>query len=107
MSKYTKHSDNIQKRKVTAGEVNAVFRSAAESHLSGVLDFTDQPIVSSDMKGNPASCLFDSLATLVTDDVLLKVIGWYEQGGGISNRIVDLIAEVGPRGARTGERRNR
>jgi glyceraldehyde 3-phosphate dehydrogenase len=93
------------KRKVTAGEVNAVFRSAAESHLAGVLDYTDQPIVSSDMKGNPASCLFDSLATLVTDDVLLKVIGWYEQGGGISNRIVDLIAEVGPRGARTGERR--
>jgi len=95
------------KRKVTAGEVNAVFRSAAESHLSGVLDFTDQPIVSSDMKGNPASCLFDSLATLVTDDVLLKVIGWYEQGGGISNRIVDLIAEVGPRGVQKGERRNR
>ena len=87
--------------------MNAVFRSAAESHLAGVLDFTDQPIVSSDMKGNPASCLFDSLATLVTDDVLLKVIGWYEQGGGISNRIVDLIAEVGPQGARSGERRTR
>ena len=95
------------KQKVNAGEINAVFRSAAETHLQGILDFTDQPIVSSDMKGNTASCLFDSLATLVTDDVLLKVIGWYEQGGGISNRIVDLIAKVGPKGTRAGERRTR
>ena len=93
------------KRPVKASEVNEVFRSASQTILKGVLDFTDQPIVSSDMNGNPASCLFDSLATLVTDDVLLKVIGWYEQGGGISNRIVDLISQVGPQSTTSGDRR--
>ncbi|NCG56513.1 MAG: type I glyceraldehyde-3-phosphate dehydrogenase [Proteobacteria bacterium] len=93
------------KRPVKASEVNEVFRSASQTILKGVLDFTDQPIVSSDMNGNPASCLFDSLATLVTDGVLLKVIGWYEQGGGISNRIVDLISQVGPQITASGDRR--
>jgi glyceraldehyde 3-phosphate dehydrogenase len=95
------------KRTVTAGEVNEVFRSAADSIHDGILSFTDQPIVSSDIAGSSASCVFDSLATLVTDDILLKVIGWYEQGGGISHRIVELATRLGPKASSGGERKNR
>ncbi|MGE4618465.1 MAG: glyceraldehyde 3-phosphate dehydrogenase NAD-binding domain-containing protein [Planctomycetota bacterium] len=92
------------KKSVVAAEINEVFRSAAGSIHKGILSFTDQPIVSSDIAGNSASCVFDSLATLVTDDVLLKVIGWYEQGGGISHRIVELLAQMGPKSSQSGER---
>ncbi len=94
-------------KSVTAEEVNEIFRSAAGSIHRGILDYTDQPIVSSDIAGNSASCIFDSLATLVTDGILLKVIGWYEQGGGISHRIVDLVAQLGPKVTTDGERRHR
>ncbi|PCJ11165.1 MAG: hypothetical protein COB10_09815, partial [Planctomycetota bacterium] len=75
--------------------------------LDGILSFTDQPIVSSDIAGSSASCVFDSLATLVTDDILLKVIGWYEQGGGLSHRIVELATRLGPKASSGGERKNR
>ena len=95
------------KKTVTAGEVNEVFRSAADSIHDGILSFTDQPIVSSDIAGSSASCVFDSLATLVTDDILLKVIGWYEQGGGLSHRIVELATRLGPKASSGGERKNR
>ena len=95
------------KKTVTAAEVNEVFRSAADSIHDGILSFTDQPIVSSDIVGNSASCVFDSLATLVTDDILLKVIGWYEQGGGFSHRIVELVAQLGMKTTDEGERRSR
>lgn len=95
------------KKPVQADEVNEIFRSAAGSVHKGILSYTDQPIVSSDIAGNSSSCVFDSLATLVTDDILLKVIGWYEQGGGISHRIVELVAQLGPLAATGGERRNR
>jgi len=94
------------KRPVEAAEVNEVFRSAAASIHKGYLSYTDQPIVSSDIGGNPASCVFDSLATLVTDGVLLKVLGWYEQGGGISHRIVELAARIGSKSPAAGERRD-
>ena len=61
-----------------------------------VLDFTDEPIVSSDAIGSPASCIFDSQATMVTGS-MVKTIGWYEQGGGLASRIVDVIEQLGPR----------
>jgi len=93
------------KRPVVAAEVNEVFRSAAASIHKGYLSYTDQPIVASDIGGNPASCVFDSLGTLVTDGVLLKVLGWYEQGGGISHRIVELAARIGSKSPAAGERR--
>jgi len=86
-------------RKVEITAVNEVFRSAASSVLRGVLDFTEQPIVSSDVVDNPKSCVFDSLATMAVGGDLVKVLGWYAQGGGIAHRVVEVAAEMGPRRA--------
>lgn len=87
-------------RKVEVTAVNEVFRSAAASVLRGVLDFTEQPIVSSDVIDSPKSCVFDSLATMLVGGDLVKVLGWYAQGGGLAHRIVEEAAALGPRAAR-------
>lgn len=97
----------VQRRPCTAQGVNEVFRSAAQSVLQEVLEFTDQPIVSSDAAGSPASCVFDSLATTVVDGSLVKTLGWYAQGVGLAHRIVETVAGCTPpsgvrRGAREG-----
>ncbi|MGA1202685.1 MAG: type I glyceraldehyde-3-phosphate dehydrogenase [Planctomycetota bacterium] len=92
-------------RSVTPVEVNEVFRSASASTLREILDFTEQPIVSSDVAGSDRSCVFDSLATMVVGGDLVKVIGWYAQGGGLASRIVEVAAMLGPR-AGHGDRRN-
>lgn len=80
------------KRAIAPGEINEVFRSAAASVSRHLLDFTDDPIVSSDVAGSTASCTFDSLATMVVEADMAKTIGWYEQGGGLAHRIVEAIA---------------
>ena len=73
-------------------EINAAFKDASDSgSLSGVLDFSDRPLVSSDIVGNPASCVFDSGLTMTMDN-LVKVSGWYDNEWGYSNRLVDLVA---------------
>ena len=73
-------------------EINAAFKGASESGaLSGVLDFSDRPLVSSDIVGNPASCVFDSGLTMTMDN-LVKVSGWYDNEWGYSNRLVDLVS---------------
>ncbi|HIN79568.1 MAG TPA: aldehyde dehydrogenase, partial [Planctomycetes bacterium] len=77
-------------------EINEIFRSAASTTLEEVLDFTEQPIVSSDIEGSQFSCTFDSLATMIVDGQLLKCLGWYDQGGGLSYRIVELLGNLGP-----------
>ncbi len=86
-------------RKTSVEEVNAAFAAAAAGALSGVLVYTDEPIVSSDIVGSPASCTFDSKMTMVQpiDDEksLVKVFGWYDNEWGYSNRLVDLTARVG------------
>jgi glyceraldehyde 3-phosphate dehydrogenase len=82
-------------RDVTAEEVNEAFRAAATSGpLAGVLVYTADPIVSSDIVGSPASCTFDSLLTMVIGS-LVKVFGWYDNEWGYSSRLVDLAAIVG------------
>jgi len=86
-------------QKVEIEAVNEVFRSSAASVLRGVLDFTDQPIVSSDVVDSPKSCVFDSLATMNVGGDLVKVLGWYAQGGGLAHRVVEVAAELAPRGA--------
>jgi len=91
-------------RSATAVEVNEIFHSAASSTLRGVLDYTEQPIVSSDIEDSPRSCVFDSLATMVVGGDLIKVLGWYAQGGGLAHRIVEAAAQLGPQGTR-GDRR--
>jgi glyceraldehyde 3-phosphate dehydrogenase len=80
-------------REVTAEEVNAAYRAAADGPLKGYLHFTSDPIVSSDIVGTPYSCVFDSLLTMAAGDQV-KVIGWYDNEWGYSNRLADLTAHV-------------
>ncbi|HEX6392959.1 MAG TPA: type I glyceraldehyde-3-phosphate dehydrogenase [Acidimicrobiales bacterium] len=85
----------ILNRETTVEEINEAFRAAAESGpLSKVLVYTEDPIVSSDIVGSPASCTFDSLLTM-TMGSLVKVFGWYDNEWGYSNRLVDLARIVG------------
>jgi glyceraldehyde 3-phosphate dehydrogenase len=81
-------------REVTADEVNAAYRAAADGPLKGYLQYTADPIVSSDIVRSPYSCTFDSLLTMATGDQV-KVIGWYDNEWGYSNRLADLTAMVG------------
>ncbi len=85
----------LLERDVTVEEVNEAFRSAAaEGPLKGYLRYTEDPIVSSDIVGDPHSCIFDSLSTMAIGN-LVKVLGWYDNEWGYSNRLVDLIEHVG------------
>ncbi len=82
-------------RETTVEEVNAAFEAAAESGpLSKYLDYSEAPLVSSDIVTDPASCIFDSGLTKVIGDQV-KVVGWYDNEWGYSNRLVDLVAFVG------------
>jgi glyceraldehyde 3-phosphate dehydrogenase len=81
-------------REVSVEEVNAAYRAAADGPLKGYLHYTADPIVSSDIVGTPYSCTFDSLLTMAFGDQV-KVIGWYDNEWGYSNRIADLTALVG------------
>ena len=83
-------------REVTKDEVNAAFRAAAEGPLKGYLYYTEDQIVSSDIVGTPASCTFDASLTM-TFGSQVKVIGWYDNEWGYSNRLVDLAALVASR----------
>ncbi|MGW5625443.1 type I glyceraldehyde-3-phosphate dehydrogenase [Streptomyces olivaceus] len=82
-------------REVTKEEVNAAFQKAAEGELKGIVEYTEDPIVSSDIVNAPASCTFDSSLTMVQDGKNVKVIGWYDNEWGYSNRLVDLTVFVG------------
>ncbi|HLW46098.1 MAG TPA: type I glyceraldehyde-3-phosphate dehydrogenase [Acidimicrobiales bacterium] len=88
---------------VTVDQVNAAFKEAASAPpLEGILIYSEEPIVSSDIVGNPASCIFDAPLTMVqpVDDerTLVKVQGWYDNEWGYSNRLVDLVLIVGASG---------
>ncbi|MBA2554927.1 MAG: type I glyceraldehyde-3-phosphate dehydrogenase [Geodermatophilaceae bacterium] len=80
-------------RETSVEEVNAAFEAAAEGALKGILTYTADPIVSSDIVGDPASCIFDSGLTKVIGDQV-KVVGWYDNEWGYSNRLVDLTVLV-------------
>ena len=78
------------KNKVTVEQINAAFKLASESELKGVLQYTEDPIVSVDIINSPYSCIFDSLLTSVVGG-LVKVVGWYDNEFGYSNRLIDLL----------------
>jgi len=81
-------------REISVDEVNAAFKTASETgSLAGKLVYTEDPIVSSDIVGSPASCTFDASATMVMGNVV-KAIGWYDNEWGYSNRLVDMAALV-------------
>jgi glyceraldehyde 3-phosphate dehydrogenase len=82
---------------VTVEQVNAAFKAAADGPMSGILQYTEEELVSSDYIGNPHSCIFDSKCTNVVDGLLIKVSGWYDNEWGYSARCVDLLRYVGAR----------
>ncbi len=82
------------KNEATKDEVNAAFKKAAEGALKGILEYTDEPIVSSDIIGNPYSTIFDSDITKA-DGKMVKVVGWYDNEAGYSARTADLIIRIG------------
>ncbi|MEY2672434.1 MAG: hypothetical protein RLZZ508_311 [Actinomycetota bacterium] len=81
-------------REVTKEEVNAAIKKAAEGSLKGILEYTEDPIVSSDIVTSPASSIFDAGLTYVNGDTV-KVVSWYDNEWGYSNRLVDLVGFVG------------
>ncbi len=81
------------KKETTAAAINAAFKKAAQSNLKHVLEYTEDPIVSIDIVGNPSSCVFDAQMTSVIGK-MIKIIGWYDNEMGYSNRILDLVQYI-------------
>ncbi|MFA7361519.1 MAG: type I glyceraldehyde-3-phosphate dehydrogenase [Candidatus Kapaibacterium sp.] len=83
----------ILKKDVTKEDVNAAMKKASETTLKGILEYCEDPIVSSDIVGNDNSCIFDALSTMAFGS-LVKVIGWYDNEWGYSCRVVDLATKI-------------
>jgi glyceraldehyde 3-phosphate dehydrogenase len=80
-------------KEVTAAEINAAIKKAAEGPLKGILAYTEDPIVSSDIIGNPNSSIFDGLSTMVMGN-MVKILTWYDNEWGYSQRTCDIIAKL-------------
>ncbi|CCK01263.1 NAD-dependent glyceraldehyde-3-phosphate dehydrogenase [Cronobacter sakazakii 701] len=86
-------------RDVTVEEVNAAFLKASqEGPLQGILGYSDEPLVSSDYRGDPRSSIIDGLSTLVIGGNMVKILAWYDNEWGFSNRLVDLALLMARRG---------
>ena len=85
-------------KEVSAEEINSAFRSAAEGELKGILEYCDEPLVSTDFRGNPASSVFDALSTMVIDGNMAKVLAWYDNEWAYSCRLADLAAYIASKG---------
>lgn len=85
---------NVEKSGVTGSDVNAALKAAAEGELKGILGYSDLPLVSTDFNGNTLSSIVDADTTYVVDN-MVKVLSWYDNESGYSNRMVDLAAMVG------------
>ncbi len=83
----------VLSREVTAEEINAAFKAAAGKELKGILQYTEDPIVSSDIVHNPHSCIFDALSTM-SNGTMVKVVGWYDNEWGYANRTVDVVQKL-------------
>ena len=83
---------------VSVDDVNAAFQKAAETNLKGILEYIDEPLVSSDFRGNSHSCIFDSLSTIVMENRMVKIMGWYDNEWGYSCRTADLAALMSEKG---------
>ncbi len=88
----------LLKREVTAEEVNAAFKKAAETNLKGILEYTEEPLVSADIIGNDHSCIFDASLTTVIGGNLVKIFGWYDNEWGYSCRLVDMVNLIAEKG---------
>jgi glyceraldehyde 3-phosphate dehydrogenase len=88
----------ILKTPTTTAEVNAALKAAAEGPLKGILAYTEDPVVSTDMLSNPNSSIVDSQLTKVMDGTMVKVVAWYDNEWGYSMRVVDLVKFMGDKG---------
>lgn len=79
-------------------EINAVLKQAAENELKGIMDYNELPLVSKDYNGNPASSTVDGLSTMAIDGDMVKVVAWYDNEWGYSNRVVDLLSYIANQG---------
>ena len=85
-------------KKTTTEEVNAAFRESAEGPLTGILEYVEVPLVSIDFRGNPHSCILDAPYTSVMDSDFVKILAWYDNEWGYSNRCVDLLKFIVQKG---------
>lgn len=85
-------------KKVTAEEVNAALKAAAEGPMKGILGYTEEPLVSVDFRGDERSSIVDASLTMVMDDDMVKVVAWYDNEWGYSNRIADLVNYIAVKG---------
>jgi len=85
-------------QEVTAEQVNQAFQSAAEGSLKGILNYCEEPLVSMDCKGDPASSIFDALSTMVIGGNMVKVLAWYDNEWGYSCRLADMAAYIVSKG---------
>jgi glyceraldehyde 3-phosphate dehydrogenase len=83
----------VLNKKVTVDEINAAFKRSSENELKGILEYTEDPIVSIDIQENPHSCIFDAQLTSIVGK-LVKVVGWYDNEWGYSNRLVELCIKI-------------
>ena len=83
---------------VTPEEINQAFQAASEGSLKGILQYTEDPIVSSDVRGNSHSCIFDALSTMVIQDRMVKILGWYDNEWGYSCRTVEMCSLIAQKG---------
>ena len=84
----------VAPEKITIDQINAAMKHASETYLKGILAYTEDPIVSVDIIGHPASCLFDAGLTSVVGN-MVKIVGWYDNEAGYSNRLLDLAVRLG------------
>jgi glyceraldehyde 3-phosphate dehydrogenase len=84
----------VASRETSVDEVNAAFASAAEGPLDGILQYTEDEIVSSDIVGNPHSSIVDGKLTAIMQGTMVKVVSWYDNEWGYSNRCVDVLQKV-------------
>lgn len=85
------------KKPATVEEINAAMKAAAEGPMKGILDYSEEPLVSMDFKGDPHSSIVDGLSTMVMEGNMVKVLSWYDNEWGYSNRVVDLVNFVAER----------
>jgi glyceraldehyde 3-phosphate dehydrogenase len=88
----------ILRKEVTRDEVNQAFKDAEAGELKGILGYTDEPLVSTDFRGDPRSSIIDGLTTMVLGGTMVKVVAWYDNEWGYSNRVADLAHFVGQKG---------
>jgi glyceraldehyde 3-phosphate dehydrogenase len=82
------------KKDATVEEVNGAMKKAADGPLKGILEYTEDPIVSTDIIGNPHSCIFDAASTMIMQKRMVKVLGWYDNEWGYSCRCIDILAKM-------------